>query len=482
MKVSISAERRWRLPILIISGLMMPATSMGFPDLIEDPLGVRPSRMLTGTFLPQGRSVGSVSPVDLPQPLELGAAIDIALSNNAQICSAWAEIKSQAAAKGQARSEYFPIIRVSVSRLGNWSATSSESGYDESYLSGVQFYGVLTWKMLDFGGRSANNKAGTQLLEAALASYDAVIQQAIGSVIQAYFDAMTAQSEFDAKKKMTCIAGQMLLATERREVHGVSSLSDKLQAETALAKARINEVRAEGEFKKSLSLLIQIMGLTQGTTVTLPHNLKLDRIDEVTSLNEWLSEAEKAHPAIRQARARLAADKAKIAVVRAEGLPSLDATASFSRNGYPNQGLSSEGQSVTTVGVTLNIPIFDGFDRTYRIRQAQALAEQSQIRLQETTNQVLTEVVKSHADAISSLQTMKAVDRLMLVATRSFESSLRRYQRNAADILELLETQSALADAQMERIRALADLHSARLRLMANTGILGLDELLRSQQ
>lgn len=49
----------------------------------------------------------------------------------------------------------------------------------------------------------------------------------------------------------------------------------------------------------------------------------------------------------------------------------------------------------------------------------------------------------------------------------------RKFDRGAADILEILSTQSALADAWLERIRCQADWRSARLRLVASAGGLG---------
>jgi outer membrane protein len=162
-------------------------------------------------------------------------------------------------------------------------------------------------------------------------------------------------------------------------------------------------------------------------------------------------------------------------------MPSLDATVSLSRNGYPNQGLSSINQSVTTAGVTLNLPIFEGFGRTYRIRGAQAQAEQSEAQLQAATSQALTEVVHAHADALTASGTLKATELLMVAATKSIQSSLRRYDWHAADILEVLNSQSALADAEQERIRAVAEWRSARLRLLAESGLLGCADLLEER-
>ncbi|MNF13342.1 hypothetical protein D3C80_2151500 [compost metagenome] len=49
----------------------------------------------------------------------------------------------------------------------------------------------------------------------------------------------------------------------------------------------------------------------------------------------------------------------------------------------------------------------------------------------------------------------------------------RKFGRGAADILEMLNTQSALLEAQQERIRCQAEWRSARLRLLASAGVLG---------
>ncbi|HWQ26129.1 MAG TPA: TolC family protein [Chlorobaculum sp.] len=481
-RVSINAKA-WRyVPAILIPVLVYPALAQAVPDILNDPLGARPARLHTGALLPDGSFIACPSTTDLSQPLELESAVDIALCNNPQIRSAWAAIKIQAGVLGEARAAYLPNMKVSISRLGNWTSNSTLIGEADSFRLGNQVYGSLTWRLLDFGERRANNKAASLLLLAALAAHDASLQKTMAGVIQAYFDAITAQSQYISRKKMADIAERVLAATKRREERGAAPLSDTLQALTALARARVNESRAQGDFNKSLSLLGQAMGLAPGTVLLLPQRLELYRVDDVKELNNWLHKAEEQHPAIRQARAKLASDKAKISVIRSEGLPSLDATAYISMNGYPNQGLSFNNQSVKVAGVTLNLPIFEGFGRTYKIQGAKAQVEQSDAQLQETTNQILTEVVKAHADALTSLGTLRATDRLMEAATQGLHSSLRRYERHAADILEVLNSQSSLADAEQERIRAVAEWRSARLRLLANSGLLGMADLAQERQ
>ena len=59
--------------------------------------------------------------------------------------------------------------------------------------------------------------------------------------------------------------------------------------------------------------------------------------------------------------------------------------------------------------------------------------------------------------------------------TGAVASAQNRYDRGAGNILEMLSVQSSLTDAQQERIQCVMEWCSARLKLMANTGMLGHD-------
>ncbi len=450
-----------------------PSWAIGVPDLLDDPLWTQPDRLKNGAALPDDSLLPCPVQIDFKRALALGDAVDVALCNNPQVSAAWAQIKVQAGTLGETRAAYLPTINGSYSRLKNSTTYPATSNIPNSFTMGNQAYGSFNWRLFDFGGRAANRESANQLLAAAMSGHDAALQKVMTSTIQAYFDAMSGKALFEARRQMADLAENTLNATKRREMKGAAALSDSLQASTALAKARLYESRTGGDYQKALGVLKQTMGIPAATPINLPSQIEGYQQTDIKDLNSWLVEAEEKHPAIKQARAKWASDKAKITATRSEGLPTLDGTAYISRNGYPNQGLSYVNQTVIAGGITINFPIFEGFGRTYKVRGAEAQAELSEAQLQETTNQILTDVVRAHADAITSLGTLKASERLLTTAREAVLSSQRRYDKNAADILEVLNTESALADAQQERIRAVAEYRSARLRLLANTGILG---------
>ena len=134
------------------------------------------------------------------------------------------------------------------------------------------------------------------------------------------------------------------------------------------------------------------------------------------------------------------------------------------------------------MGVTLNLPIFEGFARTYKIRGADALVEQRAAELLDVEHRVAMEVVQAYSDAAAALKNLEASDTLLRTAQSSLASSQRRYEKGVADVLEILSTQKALAEAQQERIRCVSEWRSASLRVISAAGQLGVMKVRQSSE
>lgn len=438
----------------------------------DDPLLTRPPVLALGTVLPGDSSPAPCTALEDGGALTLAQAVDLALCNNPQVQSAWAGIKQQAAALGEAKAAYWPTASLSASRVND------HTGYPDSELASMSvrsntLYGNLSWRLWDFGGREANRRSAAALLDAALATHDAVLQKTLSTAIAAYFDAQTAKATEEAKKKSQSLAQQTLDTAQRREGRGAGSQTDTLQAATALAKASLELGRAQGDFRKAVSVLVYSLGIPSASHVVLADYV-VDTTDGMREdLQAWLEQAQTQHPAIVAARAQLEAAQQKLIATDAEGLPNVDLNSSLYQNGRPNQTLSPAKTQETLVSLTVTIPLFEGFARTYKVRGAQAQVEQRQAELRDVQQQTLMEVVKVHSDAMTALQNLAASQNLLDAAQQALATVQRKFERGATDILEILNTQSALADAQLERIRILAEWRSARLRLMASVGGLG---------
>jgi len=310
-----------------------------------------------------------------------------------------------------------------------------------------------------------------------MASHDAAIQKLLETVVGAYFDAQTAQATWDARLKSEQVAAHTLTIVQRRRDHGAASQADALQAATALARASLDKSRAAGDLQKALSVLVYCLGLPAGSHLSLAPDLADDHQQIGRDLDGWLAQAQQRHPAILAARAQLDAARGKVKATQSDGLPSVDFSANYYQNGRPNLSLPAIHTNETVLAVTLTIPLFEGFGRTYKVRGALAQVEQKSAELDDTEHQVLMSVVKTHADAVSALSNLDASRSLLETAQNATESVQRKLDKGAADVLEMLNVQAALADAQLQRIRCLAEWRSARLRLMAVAGVLGREGL-----
>jgi outer membrane protein len=423
--------------------------------------------------------VYSQSPLDVPcrfdgiqeGELSLARAVDLALCSNADIQSAAATVRLRAAQLGEARAEYWPTLTASTTELREntqFPGTSMPSSTD----SAVTLYGALSWRVLDFGGRNADSRAARGLLQVALGTRDATAQKVLGTVVEAYFDAITAKALLSSKAEDESLARDTVASAERRLQRGDGAQSDVLQAKTALARAALDSNRAKGSYDKALAVLAYSVGLPTGTVYTVPEEVVASTAENDKSLIAWLNDARRSHPAIAAARADVEAAHAQVVSARSAGRPTVDFQANYYANGFPQQGLATTRQRSSTVGIAITVPLFDGFLNRYKVREAQASVSLKEAALIDTERVTLTEIVKSYYDATAAAANLDVSQDLLDSASASLVSSKRRYESGAADILELLTTQSALADARQERVRSLADWRSARLRLLATSGVL----------
>lgn len=440
----------------------------------SDPLLAEPPALaLGGTVLPGDTQLAPCAALPAPDAsLSLAEAVDLALCHDTRAGAAWAEIKAQSAALGEARSAYLPSINASVNRLHD------RTNYPGSRFNSSDIYSTtnnasVAWRLFDFGARNANHRAAQAWLDAAVLSYDATLQKTLSTVIDVYVETRRSWLSWKLFEQSETSARQTMEAAQRREDAGYGARSDTLQAKAALAKVSLAKSRAQGEFRKNSASLLFQTGLAAGTALRFEDDIPVADAAWQADLDQWLTQAQEQHPAIRAAQAQLAGAMERETAARDEGKPTVDFSLNIYQNGRPNQGLSSTSTREMVVGVALNIPIFDGFSRTYKVRGAQAQVELKQQALEEARRQVTADLLKAHAQANAVLANLALSAQLLAAAQDALASVHRKFERGAADIVEVLGAQTSLIDAQQERTRCTSEWLAARLQLFAAAGQLG---------
>lgn len=459
--------------------LLLPAACAGFiaPAAaldVFDPFGDLAA-------IPALNDTGRPCPATLvARPLHLADVIDAALCRNPQTASAWAAARTRAAAVGTARSAYLPTLSASGSatRTVAGDSTSSfgsgfsdDSGFSSSSSGDDTRYSAsatLSYLLFDFGARGAALDGARALLDAARATRNAALQSVYLSAVTSYYDWVSATGALQAAREAERAAQSSLDAATVREQVGTATRADRLQAQTAFAQSQLTRVQAEGALRTALGALANAMGVGANTPLQLVEApLVTPSEDYAEQLDPLVSAAIDTRPDLIAAAANVRAAETDIDAARAAGLPNLSANATES---YSDTG-SRERQS-TSVGLSLSIPIFTGYENTYRVRSAEAQLESSRAELARLRNQATLEVYQAHSDLTTQTQSVFTAQALVAAAEESESVARGRYEAGVGTILDLINAQSSAADARRQLVLARSNWAAARTQLAQAVGVL----------
>ena len=446
------------LPVIALASVFCTA-AQAFGSI--DPFNTEalaPPRPLLSPAADTGQAVCQTLPTDTVYGvLEV---VDQALCRNPKTYEAWANARAQAAQVGLAQSDYLPGLdgKASTNRL---STNSNNINQRNASLT-------LSWLLYDFGARSANLENARQLLSAASSTLDATVQSVFLAALQSYYNAQAAREAVTAALESEKASRESLSASEVRYRVGTGTPADRLQAQTAWSQATLNRIKVEGLLKNAFGTLANVMGMdaSQPLKLAVVSNALPDAGFE-RDIEALIAEARERRPDLKAAEAQVKAAQSSVDYSRASGLPtlSLGAGPTWADTG----GISTHANSV---GLTLTLPIFSGFETTYKVRSAQARAEATAAQRDNLRLQVALDVWTAYQSLNTATQTVKTTADLLASAEQSERVALGRYKAGVGNIIDVLNAQSALAAARLQRIQALLDWHVSRAALAKAVGVL----------
>jgi outer membrane protein TolC len=142
----------------------------------------------------------------------------------------------------------------------------------------------------------------------------------------------------------------------------------------------------------------------------------------------------------------------------------------MSNNLQDGSSLSSSNNS--TLGLTVSIPLFNGYAPTYRIRAAEATADLRAAQRDRLKLQISLDVWTAYQNLRTALQSVTATEVLVSSAEQSYRVALGRYKAGVGNIIDTLNAQSALATARQQKIQATLNANIARATLAQAMGAL----------
>lgn len=411
--------------------------------------------------------------------LTLAVAVERALCAHPRIREAKAAVSLERAQRAGAMAAFFPNVSGSVARARNISRTDTLFGPSVTDTKGRASSIIVSWLLYDFGGREAQISAATELVIAAIASHDMMLQNTFTTVADAYFTVVTNTSISAVANAAVKNARRLLEAAALRERLGAATSADREFARVGLAQAELFVSRTNEQLQLARGDLASLLNLNPDARLSLSSAFADRELtsayfasnvgDRISSLLRTIE----AHPQMRAATARAAASQAQIISARAEYLPKLSMAANYFVNGRPGASVASSRSAETYIGLSLNYPIFDGLATYHRVRAARAQHERNLAELEDTRNSVKNAIWKAHQSSMMSVQSYKAAQAVVASADAAKRQARQRYENGAGDITEWLRAEKTDIDSRIEVIRALAEIRIGRLRLMLSLGSLG---------
>jgi outer membrane protein len=275
-------------------------------------------------------------------------------------------------------------------------------------------------------------------------------------VEQAYYQLLGAREAIVAgEETLKNVQMSVDVANARRQA-GLATIGDVYQAETLLAQSRLQLRKAQGDAGKFKGVLCNAVGLPVNTKLELaPLEEKLPTQSVRATVEDYLSKAKTTRPDLSATEAQARAAHASVDAASAQGDPSLNfaITAGKTYNNFETSRYSNASSS-GTVGITLNIPIFDGFRTTNTIRQAQARADQLDATRDRIALQVELDVWQAYFDLDTAEASIDSAQALLRSASLAREVAQERYRAGVGNIPDLLSAQANEANARMQVIQA----------------------------
>ena len=327
-------------------------------------------------------------------------------------------------------------------------------------LSGATFYGTSIAK--------ANQRAVAADVNASRIAIDA-------DVVTQYLNGLQAAATAEVARQQLRRNSTFLELTTARNRVGQASMYDVRQAEVAFNSSEVDLLRslqAESETKIELFRRMGVNPPAPVQEVALSDSFPVREPEY--DLEALLAEARDNQPRIKALEARQAAAEATLKSAKSAYFPSLTA-------GIGKQWYTNEGDSLTTFpfgftgtplagGITLSLPIFQGFNRSTRVVQARADQMDATERLRAIDLQVRADVTSRLLALETTWRTLAIQDRSRTAAGEQLKLANERYRLGSGTVLELSDALNAVTRADAAYINAVYDNHRALVALYASIG------------
>lgn len=307
-----------------------------------------------------------------------------------------------------------------------------------------------------------------------IAEQDLVLRTA-----QAYFDVLMAQDNVELAEAQKAAIDEQLAQAKRNFEVGTATITDTHEAQARHDQVYSQQITAQNNLEIKRSALQQLINAE-------PHDLKpLDAkfkpaVPQPVGMEKWEGSAESNNPQLAIAHAGVELAEKEVEKNRAGHYPTVDLVANYSNS---NMG-GSMASDITTrsLGVQLNMPIFEGGMIRSKSREAEANRDRARQDMENSRRSVDQQTRQAYLGVISGVSQVEALQQSLVSSQTVLASTQLGQEVGVRTNLDVLNAQQQLYATRRDLYQAEYDYLLSELRLKAQVGELDEAELARINQ
>lgn len=274
----------------------------------------------------------------------------------------------------------------------------------------------------------------------------------------AFYSVLLAERLVDVAKQSVELAQAHHDNIKAHYDQGTAAEFDLLRAEVQLANAKPQLSRRENELSLSKDNLKLKIGLAPQTSIDIIGDLAVEAapvVDTESDINNLIA----SNTTIRTLKAQEAMLKKNIAIENAAYFPVLSAFANYNYQAQDNTLKIGDYEWVNTfmAGVTLSVPLFNGFQTKYRVAQARIGMDRAVLSRMQVEDGIRLSLDQAKLDLNEAKERYDALAQSVGQARRAVDIADVRFRSGVGTQLEVLDSQTALAATQSEQALAAYD-------------------------
>ena len=309
--------------------------------------------------------------------------------------------------------------------------------------------------------------------EQAAAALKTAEQDLMVRLSQAYFDVLASSDSLTFVKAQKAAVQEQLAFAKRNFEVGTSTITDTREAQARFDLVIAQEIAAANDLRVKSLALTQLVGQQAAQPKPVVEPVALDAFAP-KNLDQWVGQSQTENPNVQQLQAALEVAKLETRKARAGHLPTVDLVASYQASTNNGSATTSKdyGSNVTSVGVSLSVPLFLGYSVQNRVKETVSLESRTQSDLDNAQRQAAQNTRTAYYGVESGLGQVKAYEAAEISSQSALDANKLGYQVGVRINIDVLNAQSQLYDTKAKLAKARYDVLVGGLRLRQASGTL----------